>query len=132
MRVFQPTGAIQMVRERPWSTVLHVPLAGGSAWFKACSPVQAFEPRLSADLFRRWPDRVGEVLAYDSGVGWLLLADAGVPSSERRSRRTVAQANRVSPRVSRLRSVTTIASPFSEHSRPVSVMRSRRDHELAE
>ena len=67
-----------MVRERPWATVLHVPLAGGSAWFKACSPVQAFEPRLSADLFCRWPDRVAEVLAYDEQRGWLLLADAGV------------------------------------------------------
>jgi hypothetical protein len=56
-----------------------VPLAGGSAWFKACGPVQAFEPRLSADLFHRWPDRVAEVLAYDERRGWLLLADAGVP-----------------------------------------------------
>lgn len=48
-------------------------------WFKACSPVQVFEPRLSAELFARWPDRVGEVLAYDEQRAWLLLADAGVP-----------------------------------------------------
>ncbi len=46
-------------------------------WFKACSPLQAFEPRLSAELFDRWPDRVGEVLAYDERRAWLLLADAG-------------------------------------------------------
>jgi hypothetical protein len=59
--------------------VLRVPLAGGSAWFKACGAVQAFEPRLSADLFHRWPDRVGEVLAYDEQHGWLLVVDAGVP-----------------------------------------------------
>jgi hypothetical protein len=69
---------MQIVRERPWSTVLRVPLAGGAAWFKACGAVQAFEPRLSAELFQRSPDRVGEVLAYDEQRGWLLLADAGV------------------------------------------------------
>ena len=34
-------------------------------WFKACAPVQGFEPRLSAELFRRWPDRVAEVLGHD-------------------------------------------------------------------
>jgi hypothetical protein len=75
----EPSGAIATARERPWSTVLRVPLAGGSAWFKACGTVQAFEPRLSADLFQRWPDRVAEVLAHDEQRGWLLLADAGRP-----------------------------------------------------
>ena len=77
-----PTGPIELARVRPWSTVLHVPVAGGAAWFKACSPVQAFEPRLSAELFARWPDRVGEVLAHDEPRAWLLLADAGVPLRE--------------------------------------------------
>jgi hypothetical protein len=56
-----------------------VPIANGVAWFKACSPVQAFEPRLSAALFARWPDRVAEVLGCDEERGWLLLADAGTP-----------------------------------------------------
>ena len=64
---------------RPWATVLRVPLADGVAWFKACSPVQAFEPRLTAGLFARWPDRVAEVLGHDERRGWLLLADAGTP-----------------------------------------------------
>ena len=71
------TGAIEVVHEAPWSTVLRVPLDLGIAWFKACAPVQAFEPRLSADLFARWPDRVGEVLAHDDERAWLLVADAG-------------------------------------------------------
>jgi hypothetical protein len=62
--------------------VLRVPLAQGIAWFKACSPVQAFEPRLSAALFARWPDRVAEVLAHDQERAWLLLADAGTPIGE--------------------------------------------------
>jgi hypothetical protein len=75
----EPVGAIETARERPWATVLRVPLANSVAWFKACSPVQAFEPRLTAELFARWPDRVVEVLAHDEERAWLLLADAGAP-----------------------------------------------------
>jgi len=58
-----------------------VPIKGGLAWFKACQPVQAFEPRLSAQLCSRWPDRVATVLAYDEERSWLLLADAGTQLS---------------------------------------------------
>ena len=75
----RPVGPIETARERPWATVLRVPLANSVAWFKACSPVQAFEPRLTAKLFARWPDRVVEVLALDEERAWLLLADAGTP-----------------------------------------------------
>ena len=78
-----PTGAIELAHERPWATVLRIPLAGGPAWFKACGAVQAFEPRLSAELFARWPDRVAEVLGHDEERGWLLLADAGEPMAGR-------------------------------------------------
>jgi hypothetical protein len=57
-----------------------VPLRDGSlAWLKLCAPVQAFEPRLTAALHRRWPDRIVEVLAYDEERAWLLLADGGTP-----------------------------------------------------
>jgi len=75
----EPVGAIEAVHVRPWATVLRVPLADGVAWFKQCAPVQAFEPRLTAELFARWPDRVAEVLAYDEERAWLLLGDAGTP-----------------------------------------------------
>jgi hypothetical protein len=67
------------VKDRPWATVFRVPLARGSAYFKACRPVQAFEPRLTAALAERWPDRVAEVLAFDEARAWLLTADAGAP-----------------------------------------------------
>jgi Phosphotransferase enzyme family len=77
----EPVGAIETEHERPWATVLRVPVAEGVAWFKACAPVQAFEPRLTAELFARWPDRVAEVLGHDEERGWLLLADAGKPIS---------------------------------------------------
>ena len=75
----EPAGAIETANDEPWATVLRVPLADGVAWFKACAPVQAFEPRLTAQLFARWPDRVAEVLGHDEERAWLLLADAGTP-----------------------------------------------------
>jgi hypothetical protein len=78
-RLVRPVGSIVIVHARPWATVLRVPIAGGAAWFKACAAVQAFEPRLTAELSTRWPDRVVEVLGVDDERGWLLLADAGTP-----------------------------------------------------
>jgi hypothetical protein len=78
----EPVGVIETTHERPWVTVLRVPLSNGVAWFKACAPVQAFEPRLTAELFARWPDRVTEVLGHEEKRGWLLLADAGRPIRE--------------------------------------------------
>jgi hypothetical protein len=72
-----PVGPIEIAHERPWSTVLRVPVGDGHAWFKACAPVQAFEPRLTGELFARWPDRVPEVLGRDDARAWLLLGDAG-------------------------------------------------------
>lgn len=68
---------MELVHERPWATVRRIPITGGVAWFKACAPVQAFEPRLTAALARRWPDRLPAVLAHDEERAWLLLGDAG-------------------------------------------------------
>jgi len=76
-----PAGPIEVAHDRPWATVLRVPLANGAAWFKACGAVQAFEPRLTAELFRRWPDLVAGVVDHDERRGWLLLLDAGTPLS---------------------------------------------------
>ena len=77
----KPVGAIEIAHERPWATVLRVPHRDGVAWFKACAPMQAFEPRLTAELFARWPDRITEVIGHDAERAWLLLADAGTPIS---------------------------------------------------
>jgi hypothetical protein len=62
----------ELVSDEAWATVYRVP----QGWFKACGPVQAFEPRLTASLYERWPDRVAGVLAHEDGE-WLLLRDAG-------------------------------------------------------
>jgi hypothetical protein len=75
----KPVGPIETEHERPWATVRRVPLADGVAWFKACAPVQAFEQRLTAELFARHPDRVAEVLGHDEERAWLLLGDEGTP-----------------------------------------------------
>jgi hypothetical protein len=77
-----PVGRIETVHERPWGTVLRVPHTEGVAWFKACAPGQAFEPRLTAGLYARWSDRVAEVVGCDAERSWLLLADAGRPVGE--------------------------------------------------
>jgi len=69
---------VELVSAEPWGTVYRLPLQGGAAWFKACMPVQAFEPRLTAVLSARWPDRVTDVFAHVDGE-WLLMGDAGSP-----------------------------------------------------
>jgi hypothetical protein len=75
----EPLGGMELVHERPWGTVRRVSVAGGVAWFKVCPPGQAFEPRLTAALARRWSDRLPEVLGHDDERAWLLLGDAGEP-----------------------------------------------------
>src|SRR5437660_7138514 len=45
-------GPIETAHDRPWATVLRVPVADGVVWFKACAPVQAFEPRLTDRALR--------------------------------------------------------------------------------
>lgn len=75
-----PSGAIELEHDRPWAAVYRVPTASdGAVWFKVCKPVQAFEARLTAELYSRWPDRVVEVIAHDVERAWLLLADGGTP-----------------------------------------------------
>jgi hypothetical protein len=78
----RPTGPFELVKSRAWATVYRVPIDGGQAYFKACAPVQAFEPRLTGALAARWPDRLPEVLAFDEDRAWLLTVDAGRPIGE--------------------------------------------------
>src|SRR6266567_2254976 len=78
----EPAGPIETTHDRPWATVMRVPVKYGVTWFKACAQVQAFEPRLTAGLYARWPDRVTQVLAIDEARGWMLLGDAGIAVRE--------------------------------------------------
>ena len=73
----QPTGPVEVTHDRAWATVARVHVAGGYVWFKACAPVQAFEPGLTARLASRWPDHLPGLLGWHDERGWLLLEDAG-------------------------------------------------------
>jgi hypothetical protein len=70
-------GEMVLDRERPWAAIYRIPTPDGQLWFKACSETQAFEPRLTAELASRWPDRLVRVLSHDPERRWLLTADAG-------------------------------------------------------
>jgi Phosphotransferase enzyme family len=77
-----PTGRIEAAHVRSWATAWSVPTRDGAVWFKTCASVQAFEPRLTAELAARWPETVPAVIAHDEDRGWLLLADAGTAIGE--------------------------------------------------
>jgi hypothetical protein len=72
-----PAFGLELKKQRAWATTLRVSVGEEVAWFKACEPVQAFEPRLTTELARRWPDRLPHVLGVDETRAWLLTADAG-------------------------------------------------------
>jgi Phosphotransferase enzyme family len=72
--------SVAVEKERPWATTYRVETTDGNVvWFKACGAVQRFEPRLTAQLSSRWPDRVTEVIAHDEERAFLLMRDAGIP-----------------------------------------------------
>ena len=70
-------GPLQQSHLRPWSTVLRVPTADGALFFKANTPLIAFEPALAQMLYRLRPDLTLRVLAADPARGWMLLVDGG-------------------------------------------------------
>lgn len=74
----EQTAPVDVVHERPWSTVLRVATADGDLYLKQCAPVQEFEVPLTVALAARWPDRVPEVVAADLERAWLLLSDGGM------------------------------------------------------
>ena len=64
-RGVEPSGAVETIHDRPWSTVLRVPTHDGDLYLKQEQPLQAYEVALTAALASRWPDRVPEVVAAD-------------------------------------------------------------------
>lgn len=75
----EPTGEPELAHDRPWAAVWRVPVADGVVWFKACAPVQALEPWLTAELAARHPTLMPDVIAHDDDRAWLLLGDLGTP-----------------------------------------------------
>jgi len=76
------TGPLEEERIRPWSTVLRVPTAEGTLFFKEPEPAVAHEHRLVEILSARRPELVTEVLFSDED-GRMLMRDAGPQLSAR-------------------------------------------------
>lgn len=73
------TGAVEQPHVYPWSTVLRIPTDRGNVWFKANAEALRHEAAVVERIAARRPDAVPPLLATDTGTGWLLMADAGVP-----------------------------------------------------
>lgn len=71
-------GPVEQPHLRPWSTALSVPTDdGGTVWFKAAGPGNAYEAALLERL-ASWGTRAIVVpLAVDADRGWILLPDGG-------------------------------------------------------
>ena len=70
-------GGVEVVRERPWATVLRAETAGGPVWMKLAGAGTAFEVPLYELLARVVPDVVLAPIAVDIERSWLLLPDGG-------------------------------------------------------
>jgi hypothetical protein len=71
------TGEIEQPHMYAWSTVLHVPTDQGKLFFKATAPETIQEAALTQALSTWFPDCMPELVAVDSGRGWMLMRDGG-------------------------------------------------------
>ena len=71
------TGPIEILHQRPWSTLARLSTTNGTVYFKAPAPAYPYEAALTQALARWRPDCTVPVLAVDLDQGWLLTADAG-------------------------------------------------------
>ncbi len=72
-----PTGDLEQVHVRPWSTVIRVPTSVGALFFKANAASLRHEVHINRFLAERRPDCTTELIAVDIERGWILMADAG-------------------------------------------------------
>jgi hypothetical protein len=70
-------GPVEQPHVHPWSTVLQVPVIGGPLWFKANAGSLRHEAAVVEIVASRRPDAVPPLLACDTHLGWMLMADAG-------------------------------------------------------
>lgn len=73
----QPTGPVEIVHQRPWSTFARVPTDKGLVFFKAPGP-QYPEAAITEALAGWRPDCTVPLLAVDRERGWLLTPESGV------------------------------------------------------
>jgi len=70
-------GEIEQPHIYPWSTVLRVPTREGTSFFKATAAETVYESALTEMLAGWYPDCMPELIAVDTGRGWMLMRDGG-------------------------------------------------------
>lgn len=70
-------GEIEQPHMYAWSTVLHVPTDQGKLFFKATAPETIYEAALTQALARWFPDCMPELVAVETGRGWMLMLYGG-------------------------------------------------------
>lgn len=84
------TGPLEVVHQRPWSTLARVTTDHGMVYFKApAPPFSRYEAALVQALERWRPDCSIPLIAVDLQQGWILSADAG--ATLRSTAQSVAQ-----------------------------------------
>jgi aminoglycoside/choline kinase family phosphotransferase len=76
-RSIQLTGEIEQPHAYAWSTVMRVPSNEGMLFFKATADETVYEAALTQKLTGWYPDCMPELLAVDTGRGWMLMRDSG-------------------------------------------------------
>jgi hypothetical protein len=77
------TGEADQPHVRPWSTVMTIPTATGTVWFKAAGPGTAYEARLLRELASWATPMLLPPLAVEPKRGWLLFPDGGIRLRDR-------------------------------------------------
>jgi hypothetical protein len=75
---FRLEGELEIVQDRPWSTVARIPSSIGPIFLKACGSDSQFEPMLVRHLAEWHSDCSPRVLAIDTQRSWLLMDEAGL------------------------------------------------------
>lgn len=88
----KPSGPIDRVHTKFWSSVLRVPTSTGAAWFKECNPGQGFEVTLTAVLAQLEPHAFCKPIAVDAARHRMLIHDAGQPLDDRGALRDMLSA----------------------------------------
>src|SRR5262245_10533099 len=77
------TGAVELMKVRPWATVLRAETSTGLVWMKAAAASTRFEVPLYELLARVVPEHVLHPIATDVERAWVLLPDGGSPFAAR-------------------------------------------------
>ena len=85
-------GPIEQPHIRPWSTVLRVPTGEGILFFKATAAETIYEAALTQKLAAWYPHCIPELVAAETGRGWMLMRDGGEPL-----RTSIRQTQDISP-----------------------------------